>query len=130
MRTVFALAALAAISLMLALSARAQTTCVDKWFAFVPNGVASAEGHTRSGQPCQMTFGVRGANIEALRTTVRPSHGILGSSEKEGNKRYIAYAPKAGYVGRDRFEVYIQYTPAGAASSLMTRVRVEMNVTP
>jgi len=131
MRTELALAALATTLLLPVPLARADSRCVDNWFPFVPNGTTYAEGNTRAGQPCQMGFGVRGANIEALRTIVRPSHGVLGSSDKEGNRRYIAYAPKAGFVGRDRFEVHIQYTLPGHASlTLTTRVKVEMNVTP
>jgi hypothetical protein len=76
-----------------------------------------------------MAFGLSGTDIEVLQITVRPSHGVLGTSEKEANRRYIAYAPSAGFVGRDRFELYIQFAPLYRPRAT-TRVRVEMNITP
>jgi hypothetical protein len=130
MRSEIALAALAAALLLSVQSARADVGCVGHRFSFVPNGITYVEGSTRAGQPCQFGFGLAGSNIEALRIIVRPLHGVLGSSDKEANRRYIAYAPSAGFVGRDRFEVHIQYTPPGRASSLTTRVKIDMNVTP
>jgi hypothetical protein len=130
MRTETAPAALAAVLLLSVQSARADVGCVGHRFSFVPNGTTYVEGNTRVGQPCQIGFGLAGSNIEALRIIARPLHGVLGSSEKEANRRYIAYSPSAGFVGRDRFEVHIQYTPPGYAPSLTTRVKVEMNVAP
>jgi hypothetical protein len=107
----------------------AQAGCVGHRFFFVPNGITYVEGNTRLGQPCQIAFGIMGFDIEVLRIAVRPSHGVLGASGKEANRRYIAYAPTAGFVGRDRFEVYIQFTPIGRPPTT-TRIKVEMNVTP
>jgi hypothetical protein len=93
------------------------------------NGITHVEGTTHEGQPCQMVFGLLGSDIEMVRITVRPSHGILGASEKEANRRYVAYAPRAGFVGHDRFEVFIRATtPRGMTYT--TRIKVEMNVTP
>ena len=125
---------LAAVAFLLAdLPAHAQSAtgagCIGHQFLFVRNGTTSLEGNAHGGQPCQIGFGLTGTEIETLRITVRPSHGILGSSDKEANRRYIAYAPSAGYAGRDRFELHIQFTPVGGRSS-WTRVKVEMNVTP
>ena len=130
MRTGVAPAALAAAFLLPISSVRADTGCIDHRFPLVPSGIATVEGRTRAGQPCQIGFGLAGANIEALQIIARPSHGVLGASTKEANRRYIAYAPSAGFVGRDRFEVHIQYMPPGSALSVTTRVKVEMNVTP
>jgi hypothetical protein len=107
----------------------AQVGCIGHRFLFVPNGITYVEGNTRVGQPCQVAFGLMGADIEVLQIIVRPLHGVLGASEKEANRRYIAYAPSAGFVGRDRFEVHIQYAPPNRPR-LTTRVKVEMNVTP
>jgi hypothetical protein len=129
MRTGLFVVALAAASVLSVQSALADVGCVGHRFRFVSNGITHVEGSTRAGQPCQMGFGLAGTDIEALRITVRPSHGILGSSGKEANRRYIAYAPSAGFVGRDRFELLVQFTPVGGASSTTT-VKVEMNVTP
>lgn len=129
MRTGLFLVALTTASLLLAQSVRADVGCVGHRFRFVSNGITYVEGNTHAGQPCQFGFGLAGTDIEALRITVRPSHGVVGSSAKEANRRYIAYAPSAGFVGRDRFELRIQFTPVGGVSS-MTTVKVEMNVTP
>jgi hypothetical protein len=128
MRTELALA-LSATLLIPVPSARADVRCFDHPTPAVPNGTTYAEGHTRAGQPCQAAFGLAGANIEVLRIIVRPLHGVLGGSAKEGNRRYVAYAPSAGFVGHDRFELYIQFMPP-VRSSFTTRFKVEMNVTP
>jgi hypothetical protein len=69
---------------------------------------------TREGQPCQISFGLRGSNIETLRIVARPAHGVLGASEKEENRRYVAYVPGAGFVGRDRFELFARFIPPTA----------------
>ena len=122
-----ALAALAILLLPIP-SSRADVGCVAYRFSFVRNGTTYVQGSTRNGQPCQIGFG-RLSDIEALRIVVRPSHGVLGASAKEGNRRYVAYAPSAGFIGRDRFEVYIEFAPMGGGS-YATTVKVEMNVTP
>jgi hypothetical protein len=72
-------------------------------------------------------LGLAGENIEALQIVAQPAHGVLGSSGKEENRRYIAYAPQAGFVGHDRFEVLIRVT---RGETFTTRIKVEMNVTP
>src|SRR5262249_47788925 len=107
MRTELAPAVLAAILLLSIPSSRADVGCVGYRFSFVRNGTTDVQGSTRNGQPCQIGFG-RFSDIEVLRIVVKPSHGVLGVSAKEGNRRYIAYAPSAGFIGRDRFEVFIQ----------------------
>jgi len=129
MRTKSFAVAFFAIAILPIPSARADVGCIGMRFPLRRDGTTSVEGHTRTGQPCQMAFGLSGANIEALRTVVKPSHGVLGTSHKEANRRYLAYAPSAGFVGRDRFEVYVQFTPVGGGS-FATIVKVEMNVTP
>lgn len=128
MRTELILALTATLLLPVPVT-RADVGCVGHRFFAVPNGITYVEGNTRAGQPCQIAFGL-GGDMEALQIIVRPLHGVLGASQKEGNRRFIAYVPRAGFVGRDRFEVHLQYRPPGGASSLMTRVKVEMNVTP
>jgi hypothetical protein len=75
-----------------------------------------------------MVLGLR-TDIEGLRTVVRPSHGILGSSDKEGNLRFMAYAPQTGFIGSDRFEVDVQYRPPGRPS-MTTRMKIQINVVP
>jgi hypothetical protein len=108
---------------------RTGVECTDS-VGFVPNGITHREAHTSAGQPCQMGFGMMGGNIEELQIVVRPGHGVLGVSKKEENRRYIAYVPQAGYVGRDRFEVFVRFTPLGHDMTYTTRMKVEMNVTP
>jgi len=125
-------AALASAVLLLAqsVSVRAQTRCpVGPFPPFVPGGTTNVEGATRVGQPCQMGFGVQGGTVQNLRITERPLHGMLGMAPQEQNRRFIAYAPAAGFVGRDRFEVLLQVVPAGRGFAITTRVHVEMNVT-
>ena len=109
--------------------AHAEVGCIGHRFPLKRDGTTYVEGSTRAGQPCQMGFGFSGSDIEVVQTVVKPSHGVLGSSAKEGNRRYIAYAPAAGFVGRDRFEVYVRFTPLGGGS-FATLVKVEMNVAP
>jgi hypothetical protein len=65
-----------------------------------------------------------GADVEDLRIIVRPSHGGRGISKKEANWRHVAYAPATGFVGHDRFEVYVEYRPSGRAP-LTTRLSVK-----
>jgi hypothetical protein len=75
----------------------------------------NVEASTRAGHPCQITLGLLGANVSALEIIVRPAHGILGASEKEENRRYVAYVPQAGFVGHDRFEIFFRYSPPAVA---------------
>jgi hypothetical protein len=103
--------------------------CIPHDWRFAVNSVTQVEGTTHEGQPCQMAFGLLGNDIEMVRITARPSHGMLGASEKEANRRYIAYAPRAGFVGHDRFEVFVRgTTPRGM--TFTAQIKVEMNVTP
>jgi len=129
MRAGLFLATITTASFLSPQSALAQGGCVGHRFYFVPNGITSVDGNTRAGQPCQIGFGLAGTDIEALRIVVRPSHGVVGASAKEANRRYIAYAPSIGFVGHDRFELHVQFTPVGGTSTT-TRVKVEINVTP
>jgi len=100
--------------------------CVDHPFNFV-EGITNVEAHTRVGRPCQIGFG-RGSNIAVLQIAVRPAHGTLGASGKEGNRRYVAYVPQRGFAGHDRFEVYLRYDNNVVTRS--TLVKVEMTITP
>jgi|SRR5215470_9665560 len=129
MRAGLFVAAITTASFLSTQSAPAQGGCVGQRFSFVPNGITHVDGNTRAGQPCQIGFGLAGTDIEALRIVVRPSHGVVGASAKEANRRYIAYAPSTGFVGQDRFELHVQFTPVGGTSTT-TRVKVEINVTP
>jgi hypothetical protein len=129
MRTTSFVIAFIAISLLPIASSQAQVGCIGHRFSFKRDGITYVEGSTHAGQPCQIVFGIGGSDIEVVRTAVKPSHGVLGSSAKEGNRRYIAYAPSAGFVGHDRFEVYVQFTPLGGGS-FATIVKVEMKVAP
>jgi hypothetical protein len=51
-----------------------------------------------------MGFGIRGGDVEALQIVVQGAHGGVATSGKQENKRFLAYFPKAGFVGYDRFE--------------------------
>jgi hypothetical protein len=116
--------------------ARAQlqtARCIGSNWNLVPNGTTFVEGRTNAGQPCQIGFGMRGGDVEALEIVVRPAHGGLGASGKQENRRFVAYVPAQGFVGHDRFEVFVRITPPGMPSGPRTftsRVKVEMNVTP
>jgi hypothetical protein len=103
--------------------------CVGQLPMFMPDGTTYVVGNTRVGQPCQIGLGLQGGDVQVLRITMRPLHGILGLSAKEENRRYIAYAPSVGFVGRDRFEVYLKVVLRGRSLPTMTRIRVDMNVT-
>jgi hypothetical protein len=107
--------------------------CAGVHWNLVPNGITSLEGHTTAGQPCQLGFGLRGGNVETLDIVVPPAHGGLGASGKQENRRFVAYVPASGFVGHDRFEVFVRITPPGMPSGPRTftsRIKVEMNVTP
>ena len=116
--------------------ARAQlqtARCIGSNWNLVLNGTTNVEGHTTAGQPCQIGFGLRGGDVETLDIVVRPAHGGLGASGKQENRRFVAYVPANGFVGRDRFEVFVRITPPGMLPGRRTftsRVKVEMNVTP
>jgi hypothetical protein len=109
---------------------RPGTGCIGHFFNLVRNGITNLEAHTREGQPCQIGFGLRGSNIETLRIVMRPAHGVLGASEKEQNRRYVAYAPRAGFVGRDRFELLVRFMPPDGTGTYTSRLIVDMNVMP
>ena len=116
--------------------ARAQprtAVCTSGYFDLVHNGTTSVEGRTSAGQPCQIGFGLRGGDVETLEIVVRPAHGGLGATGKQENRRFVAYVPAHGFVGHDRFEVFVRIAPRGMPSgpaTFMSRIKVEMNVTP
>jgi len=110
--------------------------CVHGGFSFVRNGITRLAAQTRMGQPCQIGFGARrsdfsegGSDIDALQIVVRPQNGVLGTSAKEEHRRYVAYVPRAGFVGQDQFELFIRFIPAGGGT-YTTQLKVNMNVTP
>jgi hypothetical protein len=76
-----------------------------------------------------MGFGLLGGDVEALEIVVRPAHGAAAVSRKQENRRYVAYVPARGYVGRDHFEVFVRSKPPGSPAFTM-RIKVEMNVAP
>ncbi len=116
--------------------ARAQSRtagCAGGRFDIVRNGTTYVEGHTSAGQPCQIGFGFSGGDVETLEIVVRPAHGGLGATGKQENRRFVAYVPAHGFVGHDRFEVFVRVTPRGVppgAATFTSRIKVEMNVTP
>jgi hypothetical protein len=80
-----------------------------------------------------MGFGFRGGDVEALQIAVQAAHGGVATSGKQENKSFLAYFPKAGFVGRDQFELFVRITPPGALPGRATytsRIKVYMNVTP
>ena len=107
--------------------------CIGGGFDMVRNGTTYVEGHTSAGQPCQIGFGMRGGDVEALQIVVPPAHGGLGASGRQENRRFVAYVPAHRFVGHDRFEVLVRITPPGMPSGPATytsRIKVEMNVSP
>ena len=107
--------------------------CAGVHWDLVPNGITFLEGHTTAGQPCQLGFGLRGGNVETLQILVQPAHGGLGASGKQENRRFVAYVPAHGFVGHDRFEVFVRITRPGmppGPATFTSRIKVEMNVTP
>jgi hypothetical protein len=130
------LTAVIAILVLADQPARAQpqtARCIAGNWNLVLNGTTFVEGHTSAGQPCQIGFGNRGGDVETLEIVVRPAHGGLGASGKQENRRLVAYVPASGFVGRDRFEVFVRITPPGrppGPATFTSRVKVEMNVTP
>jgi hypothetical protein len=75
-----------------------------------------------------MRFGRVVGEIAVIQTVVKPSHGVLGISAKEGGRRFIAYAPSPGFVGRDRFEIYIERKPSGGGT-LAGGIQVDIDIT-
>jgi hypothetical protein len=135
MRVKLFLLAVVAVLLLADQSAHAQDHHGDEWcvknpYRWVPNGIKNVDGQTRTGRSCQMGFGMLGPDIQILQITVRPEHGVLGVSEKEENRRYVAYVPQKGFVGHDRFEVYLRYMPPHSSNSSFAVIKVEMDVTP
>ena|ERR1700722_5740982 len=116
--------------LLLAAQSVPVSACVGQLPPFVPDGVTYTAGSIRSGRPCQIGLGLQGGTVQVLRVTMRPLHGVLGLSAQEENRRYIAYAPSPGYVGRDRFEVFLQVVLRGRTFQTMTRIRVDLDITP
>jgi hypothetical protein len=116
---------LVAATIMPVLSASA---CVSTGFRWYTNQTTHVQGSTRAGKPCQIRFNEVVGEIAVIQTVVKPSHGVLGISGKEGAKRYIAYAPSPGFVGHDRFEVYVERKPSGGGTQA-GGIQVEMDVT-
>jgi hypothetical protein len=107
--------------------------CIGHFYDLVRNGTTSVEGHTSAGQPCQMGFGIRGGDVEALQIVVQAAHGSVSASGKQENKRFLAYFPRAGFTGRDGFELVVRVTPRGrlpGPATYTSRIKVDMNVTP
>jgi hypothetical protein len=80
-----------------------------------------------------MGFGLRGGDVESLQIVAQAAHGAVSASGKQENKRFLAYFPHAGFVGRDRFELLVRVTPLGRTpgpATYTTRIKVEVNVTP
>lgn len=108
----------------------ANVGCVSSGFRWFNNRTTHVQASTRAGQPCQIRFfrssGV--GEIAILQTIVKPAHGVLGIAAKEGSRRFIAYAPSRGFVGRDRFEVHIEEKPSGGGT-VAGNVQVDIDVT-
>jgi hypothetical protein len=110
--------------------AQSSVGCIGHHFDAVQNGITYLEAHTNTGRTCQIGFGVEGdIDVGTLRIVTRPAHGVLGVSKKEMTKRYVAYVPRAGFVGHDRFEIFIRVM-ARSGRTWESRIKVEMNVAP
>jgi hypothetical protein len=130
MRTKSFILVLIAATIVPTLSASAANVgCVGSGFVWYVNKTTHVQASTRAGQPCQIRFFRRGkvGEIPVLQTVVKPEHGVLGISAKEGSQRYIAYAPSPRFVGRDRFEVHIEEKPSGGGT-IAGNVQVDIDV--
>jgi hypothetical protein len=129
MRTKSLILVFIAATIVPTLSASAANVgCVSSGFLWYINRTTHVQASTRAGQPCQIRFGRVAGEIAVLQTVVKPAHGVLGISAKEGSRRYLAYAPSPGFVGRDRFEVYIERKPSGGGT-LAGGIQVDIDVT-
>jgi hypothetical protein len=131
MRTKSFILAFIAATIVPTLSASAANVgCVRSRFVWHIDRTTHVQASTRAGQPCQIRFfrssGV--GEIAVLQTVVKPAHGVLGMSAKEGSQRYLAYAPSPGFFGRDRFEVHIEEKPSGGGTR-SGNVQVDIDVT-
>jgi hypothetical protein len=131
MRTKSFILAFIAATIVPTLSASAANVCcVSSGFRWFINRTTHVQASTRAGQPCQIRFfrysGV--GEIAVLQTVVKPAHGVLGISAMEGSRRFIAYAPSPGFVGRDHFEVHIEEKPSGGGTAA-GNVQVDIDVT-
>jgi len=131
MRTKSFILAFIAATIVPTLSASAANVgCVSSRFVWHINRTTHVQASTLAGQPCQIRFfrSSRVGEVAVLQTVVKPAHGVLGISAKEGNRRFIAYVPSPGFVGRDRFEVHIEEKPSGGGT-LSGNVQVDIDVT-
>jgi hypothetical protein len=86
-------------------------------------------GCTYERRTCQIGFGVEGdIDVRVLQIVTRPAHGALGVSRKEATRRYVTYTPRAGFVWRDRFDVFIRVV-ALSGRTWESRIKIDMNVT-
>jgi hypothetical protein len=131
MRTKSFILAFIAATIVPTLSASAANVgCVSSRFTWYINRTTHVQASTLAGQPCQIRFfrSSRVGEVAVLQTVVKPAHGVLGISAKEGSQRFIAYAPSPGFVGRDRFEVHIEEKPSGGGTR-SGNVQVDIDVT-
>jgi hypothetical protein len=124
----FILAVIAATIVPTLSASAANVGCVRTGFNWYINRTTPVQASTRAGQPCQLRFGRVVGEIAVLQTVVKPAHGVLGISAKEGGRRFLAYAPSPGFVGHDRFEVHIERKPSGGGT-LAGNVQVDIDVT-
>jgi hypothetical protein len=131
MRTKLFLLTFIAATIVPAVSVSAANVgCVSSRFNWYNNRTTHVQASTRAGQPCQIRFfrSSKVGEVAVLQTVVKPAHGVLGISGKEGSQRFIAYAPSPGFVGRDQFEVHIEEKPSGGGT-IVGNVQVDIDVT-
>ena len=132
MRLLF-LPAVTAILLLADQSAWAQSSrpgCLVNPGIIPTDSIKNAEVHVRSGHPCQINFyslaGWR-LGIHTVEIVVPPAHGTLRTSDKSGGRGIMTYMPQPGFIGQDRFDVFVEFTSFVRAT--FTRYKVEVTVT-
>jgi hypothetical protein len=101
------------------------TGCVST-FGLKRDSIRNVVARTRPGQPCQIILGWR-SRVDVVQIVEPPAQGAVGAPEKEGERRRFAYVPRAGFIGHDRFEVYVRYTPF--VKTYYTLLKIDMDVT-
>ena len=132
MRSLFLLA-VTAILLLADQSAWAQSSrpgCLVNPGILPTDSIKNAEVHVRVGHPCRINFyslaGWR-LGIHTVEIVMPPEHGTLSTSDKRGGRGIMTYMPQPGFIGHDRFDVYVRFTTF--VSATFTRYKVEVTVT-
>ncbi|MBL8589522.1 MAG: hypothetical protein JNK46_13395 [Methylobacteriaceae bacterium] len=125
MRTISRLALGAFAAALLFAAGAAEAACSRTGYRFGP-GVATASAVWRvlQDEPCTATLNPGRMYLQGVAITRQANNGVAGV----GSRYQFAYNPKPGFVGRDSFEMRIDFENNGLRDA--TRVRVNVVVTP